>query len=49
MGCIKKNFLNVLELSDFQSVNIAAAYWMDHMAIVHILWQTRQVPEELFR
>ena len=49
VGYVKKNFLNGLELSDFQAVNPAARYWLDTVANVRVHGQTRNTPQELFR
>ena len=45
---VKKNFLNGLELSDFNSVNPAACYWLDTVANVRVHGQTQKTPQELF-
>ena len=49
VGYVKKNFLNGLELSDFQAINPAARYWLDTVANVRVHGQTRNTPQELFR
>ena len=48
VGYVKKNFLNGLELSDFQIVNPAARVWLDTVANVRVHGQTRKTPHELF-
>ena len=48
VGYVKKNFLNGLELSDFQLVNPAARVWLDTVANVRVHGQTHQTPQELF-
>jgi transposase len=48
VGYVKKNFLNGLELSDFQLVNPAARHWLDTVANVRLHGQTHQTPQELF-
>ena len=48
VGYVKKNFLNGLELSDFQIVNPAARYWLDNVANVRVHGQTQKTPQELF-
>ena len=48
VGYVKKNFLNGLELSDFQIVNPAARAWLDTVANVRVHGQTRKTPQELF-
>ena len=48
VGYVKKNFLNGLDLSDFQLVNPAARYWLDTVANVRVHGQTHQTPQELF-
>jgi transposase len=48
VGYVKKNFLNGLELSDFQAVNHAARYWLDTVANLRVHGQTHQTPQELF-
>ena len=48
VGYVKKNFLNGLELSDFQIVNPAARYWLETVANVRIHGQTQKMPQELF-
>jgi transposase len=48
VGYVKKNFLNGLELSDFQIVNPAAHYWLEHVANVRVHGQTQKIPQELF-
>jgi transposase len=48
VGYIKKNFLNGLELSDFQIVNPAARYWLDTVANVRVHGQTHKTPQQLF-
>jgi len=45
---IKKNFLNGLEVSDFNSINPAARYWLDQVANVRVHRQTQKTPQELF-
>ena len=45
---VKKNFLNGLELSDFQAVNAAARHWLDTVANVRVHGQTHKTPQELF-
>jgi len=48
VGYVKKNFLNGLELADFQAINPAARYWLDTVANVRVHGQTHQRPQELF-
>lgn len=48
VGYVKKNFLNGLELSDFQLVNPAARAWLDTVANLRVHGQTHQTPQELF-
>ncbi len=48
VGYVKKNFLNGLELSDFQIVNPAARHWLDTVANVGVHGQTHKTPQELF-
>src|SRR6266581_2449875 len=48
VGYVKKNFLNGLELSDFQIVNPAARDWLDTVANVRVHGQTHKAPQELF-
>jgi len=45
---VKKNFLNGLELSDFQIINPAARGWLDTVANVRVHGQTQKTPQELF-
>ena len=45
---VKKNFLNGLELSDFQIVNPAARAWLETVANVRVHRQTQKTPQELF-
>jgi hypothetical protein len=45
---VKKNFLNGLELTDFQAINPAARYWLDTVANVRVHGQTQKTPQELF-
>ena len=48
VGYVKKNFLNGLDLTDFQLFNPAARYWLDTVANVRVHGQTHQTPQELF-
>lgn len=48
VGYVKKNFLNGLELSNFESLNPAARYWLDTVANVRVHGQTHKAPQELF-
>ena len=48
VGYVKKNFLNGLELSDFNIINPAARYWLDNVANVRVHGQTQKAPQELF-
>jgi transposase len=48
VGYVKKNFLNGLELSDFQIVNPAARHWLETVANVRVHGQTQRTPQELF-
>lgn len=48
VGYVKKNFLNGLELSDFQALNPAARYWLDTVANLRVHGQTHQSPQQLF-
>jgi transposase len=45
---VKKNFLNGLELSDFQIINPAARYWLDTVANLRVHRQSQKTPQELF-
>lgn len=44
VGCVKKNFLNGLELTQFDALNPAAKSWMDDVANVRIHGETRKKP-----
>ena len=48
VGYVKKNFLNGLELLDFQIVNPAARHWLETVANVRVHGQTQRTPQELF-
>ncbi len=48
VGYVKKNFLNGLDLSDFQLVNPAAGHWLDTVANVRVHGHTYKTPQELF-
>ena len=48
VGYVKKNFLNGLQLSDFQIVNPAARAWLETVANVRVHGQTQKTPLELF-
>ena len=48
VGYVKKNFLNGLELSDFNAVNPAARLWLDSVANVRIHGETRERPIDRF-
>jgi transposase len=48
VGYVKRNFLNGLELTDFQIINPAARHWLDTVANVRVHGQTQKVPQELF-
>ena len=48
VGYVKKNFLNGLELADFQGVNAAARHGLETVANVRVHGQTRKPPAELF-
>ena len=48
VGYVKRNFLNGLELTDFQIINPAAQHWLDTVANVRVHGQTQKVPQELF-
>jgi transposase len=48
VGYVKKNFLNGLELSDFNAINPAARIWLDTVANVRVHGETRQRPLDLF-
>jgi len=47
VGYVKKNFLNGIELSNFEALNPAIKSWMDDIANVRIHGETRQKPESL--
>ena len=48
VGYVKKNFLNGLELTDFNAVNPAAQLWLDSVANVRIHGETRERPIDRF-
>ena len=48
VGYVKKNFLNGLELGDFNAVNPAAQLWLDSVANVRIHGETRERPIDRF-
>ena len=48
VGYVKKNFLNGLELTDFNAINPAAQLWLDSVANVRIHGETRERPIDLF-
>ena len=48
VGYVKKNFLNGLELADFQAINPAARHWLDTVANLRVHGQTQKPPQELF-
>jgi transposase len=48
VGYIKKNFLNGLDLSDFNAVNPAARLWLDTVANVRVHRETHQRPVDMF-
>lgn len=48
VGYVKKNFLNGLQISSFESLNPAAVQWRDTVANVRIHGETHQKPLELF-
>lgn len=48
VGYIKKNFLRGLELTDFESVQVAARHWLDTVANVRVHAETKKPPLELF-
>ncbi len=48
VGYVKRNFLNGLELSDFQLVNPAARSWLETVANIRVHAQTQKPPQELF-
>jgi len=47
VGYVKKNFLNGLELTQFDALNPAIKTWMDEIANVRIHGETRQKPVDL--
>ena len=49
VGYVKKNFLNGLELPDFNAINPAAQYWMESVANIRIHGETKKQPKELFQ
>ncbi len=48
VGYVKKNFLNGLELSQFNAINAAARIWLDTVANVRVHGETHQRPLDLF-
>jgi transposase len=48
VGYVKKNFLNGLDLPDFQALNPAARLWLDTVANVRTHGETRRKPIEMF-
>lgn len=48
VGYVKKNFLNGLELGDFNAVNPAAQLWLDTVANVRVHAKTHQRPIDMF-
>src|SRR3981081_965625 len=48
VGCVKKNFLHGLELTDFSTIQAAAQVWLDTIANVRIHGETQQRPVDLF-
>jgi transposase len=48
VGYTKKNFLNGLDIPDFNAINPAAKNWLDTIANVRIHGETRKKPVELF-
>jgi hypothetical protein len=49
VGYIKKNFLNGLELAEFNAINPAAQLWLDTVANVRLHAETRRRPIDVFR
>ena len=49
VGYVKKNFLNGLELSEFNAINPAAQLWLDTVANVRIHGETRRRPIDVFQ
>ncbi len=49
VGYIKKNFLNGLEITEFDAINPAARIWLDSIANVRIHGETKQRPVDLFQ
>lgn len=47
VGYVKKNFLNGLEITQFDALNPAIARWMDEVANVRLHAQTRKKPVDL--
>ena len=45
----KKNFLNGLEITEFDAINPAARIWLDSIANVRIHGETKQRPVDLFQ
>jgi transposase len=49
VGYVKKNFLNGLELTEFNALNPAAQLWLDTVANVRIHGETHRRPLDLFK
>jgi transposase len=49
VGYVKKNFLNGLEMTQFEALNPAIKTWMDTIANVRIHGETRQKPVDLWQ
>lgn len=49
VGYVKKNFLNGLEIQDFNTINPAAQYWLETVANVRIHGETKKQPKVLFQ
>ncbi len=48
VGYTKKNFLNGLDIPNFESLNAAAGIWLDQIANVRIHGETKKRPIDLF-
>jgi len=48
VGYVKKNFLNGLEITQFEALNPAIKQWMDTIANIRIHGETRQKPVDLW-
>ena len=48
VGYVKKNFLNGLEITQFEALNPAISHWMENIANIRIHGETRQKPVDLW-